>query len=75
MCIRDRHKTIWSRVCPGACIILNSFKLVVILLPSEIKLTEMEFNFEGENTFTSGYALTKPATPDVWSLWWWVIKI
>ena len=43
----------------------NSFKFVVIVLPSEIKLTEMEFNSEGENTFTSGYALTKPATPDV----------
>ena len=47
------------------CIISNSFKFVVILLLSEITLTEIEFNSEGEKTFTYGYALTKSATPDV----------
>ena len=52
-------------MCPGVYIILNLLKFVLILLPSEIILTEIEFNYEGENTFTSGYALTKSTTPDV----------
>ena len=45
--------------------ISNSFKLVVIVSPPEITLTEMEFNLEGENTFTFGYTLIKSITPDV----------